>query len=249
MPQIVKGAEPWAHQGDDTGVLVVHGFSGSPQSVRYWAEGIAAQGFTVTVPRLPGHGTDVADMHGATAAAWIGEAEMHLTGLFERCRNIFICGLSMGGTITLELAERFSDRLSGIVIVNTPVLLSDARERLAPILGRIPLALKGVANDVADPTQRELAYEKVSTKAAGQFITMRERVRAHLADVRCPLLQFKSRQDHVVKLANAEYIQQHVSSSDKELVWLDKSYHVATIDYDRDLIVDRTNRFMKEHIT
>lgn len=244
--QVMKGAEPWGAQGDDVGVLFVHGFTGSPQSVRYWAEGVAAEGRTVSVPRLPGHGTDLQDFARSTSAQWIAEAEMHLMGLFERCHKVFICGLSMGGTVTLELAERFSDRLAGIVVVNTPVLSTDPREPLTPILGRLPLFLKGIANDIAEPGQQELAYAKFSTKAAAQFIAMRNRVRAKLGDVTCPVLLMTSRQDHVVKPTNGPYILDSIGSSDKELAYLEKSYHVATLDYDRDLIVERTNRFVAE---
>jgi carboxylesterase len=244
--QILKGAEPWGAQGDNIGVLVVHGFTGSPQSVRYWAEAIAAEGRTVSVPRLPGHGTSLADFGRSTAAEWVAEAEMHLDGLAERCDRLFVCGLSMGGTITLDLAERFPGRFAGIVVVNAPILRTDSREVLAPVLGRLPLFLKGVANDVADPSQRELAYPKVSTRAAASYIAFREKVRARLGDISCPVLVMKSKQDHVVPQANAHAVFDNVGTDDKQLIWLEKSYHVATIDYDKDIIAEHSNRFIKE---
>ena len=245
--QIMKGAEPWGAQGDNVGVLVLHGFTGSPQSVRPWAEVIAAEGRTVSVPRLPGHGTTLADMQRTTPADWIAEAEMHLDGLRERCDTIFVCGLSMGGTLTLDLAERHSDSLAGIVLVNTPIIKTDPREFLAPILGKIPLTLKGVSNDIADPSVKELAYPKIPTKAAGAFITYRDKIAKRLGDVRCPALVFISRQDHTVPPNNGHHIFQNIGSSVKEEIWLEKSYHVATLDYEKDQIFERTNRFIKEN--
>lgn len=243
--KVMKGAEPWGAEGDQIGVLFVHGFTGTPQSMRYWAEGVAAMGRSVLLPRLPGHGTTEDDMQRTTAADWVGEAEMSLQGLRERCHTIFVCGLSMGGTITLDLAARHSDVISGIVVVNASLYTTDPRAKLAPLLGKLPLKLKGVANDVADPAVTELAYRKVPTKAAASMLAYQEGVKQRLHLITCPALIFVSKQDHVVDPGNARYAYEHVSSADKELVELERSYHVATIDYDRDLIVERTNDFIK----
>src|SRR5437899_11878524 len=195
---VMKGAEPWGHEGDTTGVLIVHGFTGTPQSVRYWAEGIAADGRTVILPRLPGHGTTPDDMQRTTAAEWVAEAEMGLRGLQERCDRIFVVGLSMGGTITFDLAERFGDVVSGVVTVNASMFSRDPRVKLAPLLGLLPLKLKGIASEIADPSQTELAYSHVPTKAAASLLAYQARVMQRLSDVKTPTLMFASRQDHVV---------------------------------------------------
>jgi carboxylesterase len=247
MVSIMQGAEPWGAEGDQIGVLVVHGFTGSPQSVRPWAEAIAKEGRTVLVPRLPGHGTTVDDLQATTAGDWVGEAEMSLRGLQERCDRIFVCGLSMGGTITLDLAERFGDLIRGIVTVNASLFSTDPRARFAPIVGRLPLKLNGIANDIADPSGNELAYGKVPTKAAWSMLRYQARVMADLSKITQPALLFASRQDHVVAPANATYAAEHIASSEKELVWLERSYHVATLDYDKDLIFERTNAFIGAH--
>lgn len=244
---VMKGAEPWGSEGDQTGVLFVHGFTGCPQSMRYWAEAIAADGHTVLVPRLPGHGTNVDDLQGTTAAEWVAEAEMSLRGLGERCHSVFVCGLSMGGTITLDLASRFGDRVAGIVAVNPTVYSTDPRVKLAPLLGKLPLKLKGVASDIADPSQTELAYSKVPTKAAASMLSYQDRVKTRLETIRVPAVVMTSRQDHIVNPGNGPYIIDHISSEQKELVWLERSYHVATLDYDKDIIVERTRTFIKEH--
>jgi carboxylesterase len=186
-------------------------------------------------------------MQRTTAAEWVAEAEMGLRGLQERCDRIFVVGLSMGGTITFDFAERFGDVLSGVVTVNASMFSRDPRVKLAPILGLLPLKLKGIASDIAEPGREELAYRVVPTKAAASMLSYQTRVMSKLADVGVPTLLMASRNDHVVHTDNSPYILEHISSTDKELVWLEKSYHVATLDYDRDLIVERTNRFIKEH--
>jgi len=248
-PTVMKGAEPWGADGDDVGVLVLHGFTGSPQSVRYWAEGIAGAGRTVLVPRLPGHGTTVSDLQESRPADWVAEAEMSMRGLRERCRKVFVCGLSMGGGLTFDLAARFADDIDGIVTVNAIVYSDDWRAKLLrPILGRLPLTVKGVADDIAEPGRHELAYDKVPTKAAASMLEYFDKIHARLGSVRCPALIMVSRQDHVVPTGNAAFIHDRIASADKEILWLERSYHVATLDYDRDLIVERTNEFVEQRM-
>jgi carboxylesterase len=247
MTQIMAGAEPFGFEGGETGVLLVHGFTGSPQGLRLWGEALASHGYTVLCPRLPGHGTNPKDLAGTTWRDWVGEAEMSLRGVGERCSSVFVAGLSMGATIALDLAARNPDRLAGVIAVNPSVYSDDPRARLAPVLGRVNLFVKGLGNDVADPGQRELTYPKVSTRASASVLQYMRQVKARLADVRIPALVFASRNDHVVPPGNASYVVEHVSSAQKELVWLERSYHVATLDYDRDLIFDRSAKFVAEH--
>lgn len=245
--KLMPGAEPWAADGDSTGVLFVHGFTGSPQSMRYWAERIHESGRTVVIPRLPGHGSHEKDLHGYGPEDWVATAEEALRGLFERCEKVFICALSMGGTLTYDLATKYSDRLAGIVVVNGPVFTKDPRARFAPLLGRINLLLKGPANDIADPAAREVAYSKVSTPAAAKLIRYMAEVQRRLGRVTCPALIFTSAQDHIVHPSNGPYVYEHISSKDKRHVLLEKSYHVATLDYDKDLIVSETEAFIASH--
>lgn len=247
QPQLIKGAEAWAAEGDETGVLVIHGFTGSPQSVRPWAEAIHAKGRTVIVPRLPGHGTSVQDLANYGPRDWVNTAEEGLRGLIDRCDRIFVCGLSMGGTITYDLASRFKDQIAGIVVVNGPVFSKDPRAKLAPLLGKVNLSLKGVANDIAEPGQHEIAYGKVSTRAAAKLLTYMGEVQRGLGRISCPALVFTSAQDHVVHPSNGPYIVDHISSTDKRHEVLERSFHVATLDYDRQHIFDETIAFIDSH--
>lgn len=242
----MAGAEPFGAEGAsaETGVLVIHGFTGTPQGVRPWAQHLATSGWTVLAPRLPGHGTTLADFAASSPEDWVGEAEMALDGLFEHCSSVFLCGLSMGATIALDLAARHGDRVAGVVGVNPTVYSEDPRRHLAPLLGRLPFSVKGIGSDIADPSQRELCYDKVPLKTAAKLIGFQDRVKAELERVTQPLLLFVSRQDHVVPPGNTSYVAEHVSSDDVEVVWLERSYHVATLDYDAPMIFERSTEFV-----
>lgn len=246
--KIMPGAEPFGFDGGTTGVLLVHGFSGSPQTLRLWGEYLAARGYTVLCPRLPGHGTRPADLHPVRWPDWLGEEEMALNGLFERCSDVFIGTISMGGALTTELAVRHGDHLRGLVMVNPFLYSTDPRAKLAPVVGRLPLLLKGVYNDIAEPGMQEIGYPKVSTKAALSTLELGRLAKQHLPKVKVPTLIFTSRQDHVVHPSNSSSYMEHLGSTDKEQVWLDRSYHVATLDYDRDVIFERSAKWIEERV-
>src|SRR5690349_5123499 len=115
---VMPGAEPFAHDGGDTGVLVCHGFTGTPQSMRPWAERLAADGLTVRLPRLPGHGTTWQEMNRTRWADWLAAAERSFAELVDRCDRVFVMGLSMGGALALRIAERQAPHVAGVVVVN-----------------------------------------------------------------------------------------------------------------------------------
>jgi len=251
MTSIMPGAEPFGFEGEgsETGVLLIHGFTGSPQSLRPWGEHLAAQGWTVIAPRLPGHGTSSLDLSLTNGDDWYGEAEMALVGLAERCSSVFICALSMGGTIGLDLAARQAERVAGLVVVNGSVYSDDPRSRFAPVLGKLPFSVKRIGSEIADPSQHELCYPRVPLRSAAALLAYQNVVRDRLSDVKAPLLLLCSRQDHVVPPGNTTFIAEHVSSTDVETVYLERSYHVATLDYDAPVIFERSAEFIAKRAT
>jgi carboxylesterase len=240
-------AEAYSFEGGKTGVLVLHGFTGCNQSMRPLGEGLAAAGFTVMGPRLPGHGTSIQDMMTRTWQEWTGEAEKSLEELSGKCDSVFVTGLSMGGTITLYLAEHHQDKIAGAITINAPVAKLNP---LLPVSLMNQYVLKrmtipGVGSDIKDPDAKEMAYEKVPARAAAQLYKLMKLTRSGLQSIQMPVLIFESREDHVVPTSNGPYILDHIASTDKELVWLEESYHVATLDHDKGEILDRSVRFIK----
>lgn len=241
---VLPGCEAWSAAGGPHGALVLHGFTGSPQSVRGLAEAFATAGFTVELPRLPGHGTSVEDMMTTGWADWSGAVEAAYDDLAGRTDAVVVAGLSMGGALTAWLATRHPE-IAGIVCINPILDVGDAvvdmaREQLAAGTDRFP----SIGGDVADPDAREKAYDAAPL---AQLISLHEgtvALREDLAKVACPVLLMTSTQDHVVAPANSDTLAAGVSGP-VERVPLERSYHVATVDYDKDLINERAVAFAR----
>jgi carboxylesterase len=248
MP-LMPGAEPYSHDGGDTGVLLLHGFTGSPKSMKPWGEFLAAHGYTVRVPRLPGHGTRWQDMNITTWQDWYAEADRSFRELAARSSRVFVMGLSMGGSLTLRLAEMKGDAIAGIVLVN-PAVHSERPDRFAlPIIKHIIGSFPGISNDIKKEGQDEGAYDRIPLKAAHSLTLLWSAVKTDIAAIDQPLLLFRSAEDHVVEASNAAWILSHVSSTDvREIVLMD-SFHVATLDNDADLIHRESLDFLRARST
>ncbi|MFI5100071.1 MAG: alpha/beta hydrolase [Actinomycetes bacterium] len=231
MP-LIPGAEPFAHDGGPVGALVVHGFTGSPKSMRPWADELAAAGLTVRLPRLPGHGSTWQDMALTRWDDWYAEVDSALTDLAGRCSDVFVLGLSMGGSLSLRLAELRGDAVRGLVLVNPSVHSENKALVALPLLKSVVPSLKGIGNDIAKPGQDEGCYDRVPLKALHSLTQGWAAVKADIAKVDQPLLLFRSSQDHVVEPSNAAWILSHVRSTDLTERVLPNSYHVATLDND-----------------
>ncbi len=244
MP-LMPGAEPYTADGGRTGILLLHGFTGSPKSMTPWGERMAAEGHTVRVPRLPGHGTRWQDMNLTRWEDWYAEADRSFRELRDSCDRVFVFGLSMGGSLTLRLAEQYGDAIRGIVLVNAAVH-SERPDRFAlPFLQLFVPAFPGISNDIKKPDQNEGAYDKIPLKAAHSLTKLWKSVKEDIASVSQPVLLFRSEVDHVVEASNARFILDHVSSTDVTEVVLPDSYHVATLDNDAETIISGSIEFVQ----
>ncbi len=245
-PKVWDDARPFFFEGNDTGVLVIHGFTGSTQSMLPYGESLAARGYTVTGPRLPGHGTTEEDMSSRQYTEWTGEADRAFKELSARCGRVFVTGLSMGGTLTLWLAARYPDKIEGIIPVNA-LALTKPMLKLAPMLRHLVKTVNGVGSDIKKPECKESCYEKVPVPAVCELTKLLTEMRESLPRVTAPALVIASRVDHVVaEPANAKYIMANLGSAEKELLWLENSYHVATLDNDAPLIFERAADFIEK---
>jgi carboxylesterase len=242
---LMPGAEPFSVDGDHVGVLVLHGFTSTPKSMMPWAQELAAQGWSVRLPLLPGHGTTWQDMNLTTWDDWMAEANAALRELQDRCTSVFVMGLSMGGSLSLRLAEEHGDSIAGIAVVNPAVHTERPDRFLLPILRHFVPAFPGIRNDISKPGQDEGAYDRIPLKAAHSLQQGWKLIKDDIAKVRQPLVLFRSSVDHVVEPSNAEYILAHVSSTDKEEVVLADSFHVATLDYDAEVIHRESIAFVR----
>lgn len=251
MPQaapLMPGAEPFDLPGGPVGVLLCHGFTSTPQSLRPWGEHLAAAGFTVRCPLLPGHGTRWQDANASTEEDWYDELSAALDDLRGRCSSVVVAGLSMGGTLALRLAQRRPDDVAALVLVN-PSLLTERRDaRLLPLLARLTPAWAPVAGDIKKPGSTELAYPRLPTRAALALRRLWAAVRADLGSVRAPLLVFRSVTDHVVEPASTRVLLAGVGSTDTTEVLLHDSHHVATLDNDAPMLFARSVEWIRDRV-
>lgn len=236
MPPLLAGAEPFHRDGSTTGVLLCHGFTGSPQSLRPWADHLAERGLTVSLPLLPGHGTRWEELEQTGWEDWYATVDRELRLLTDRCDQVFVCGLSMGGALALRLAARHGDAVSGVVLVNPCTTFPRLEGYVLPF-GRFLLrSVKGIADDIAQEGRHELGYDRVPTRAAYALRNLVRLVRADLPRVTQPLLLLHSRTDHVVPPSDSALVLGRVSSTDVTETVLERSYHVATLDHDAERI-------------
>ena len=242
---IMPGAEAWSQTtGGNSGALVIHGFTGNPGSMRGLAQAFADAGYDVELPRLPGHGTTIADMLTTGWAEWSGEVEAAYQRLAERCSHIVVAGLSMGGLLTLWAAGQHRE-ISGIVCIN-PVAQPQAPEVIEMLQGMVDggtTIMPGIGSDIADPDSKENAYEGTPLPCLlDMLINGAAVVATTYHSMRMPLLLMNSPQDHVVEPAQAEYLA-HAYGGPLHRVTLERSYHVATQDYDKELIFSESVSF------
>jgi carboxylesterase len=241
---VQAGAEPFASDGGEVGVLVCHGFTGSPRSVRPWAEHLAAAGHTVRAPRLPGHGTTWQDMARTGWRDWYAEAERSLAEL-RGCERVFVAGLSMGGCLALRLAAERGGEISGVVVVN-PSLAPDTKLFwLAPVLKHVLPSLPGIAGDIKKQSAGEGAYRRIPVRAAATLPELWRTTAALLPRIEAPVLVYRSTVDHVVGPPSMRVLTAALPQA--EVRPLADSFHVATLDNDAPGIFDGTVTFISEH--
>lgn len=237
-------ARPELTGGRRIGVLLSHGFTGQPASMKPWARALADEGYGVIVPRLPGHGTRWQDLNRSTYDEWYGEAARAFDELCLSHDIVVVAGLSMGGSLVLRLAEEHPDRISGVILVNPAVATKRLDVKLLPVMKHLIPAFPGIASDIKKPGTNEYGYTRTPLKAAHSMMIGWRSVVANLGRITAPILYFRSRTDHVVDGVSEQVIAQGVSSTDVEMVYLEESYHVATLDNDLPEIISTSLDFL-----
>ncbi len=226
------------------GILLVHGFTGSPASMRPWAHFMNELGYTVRVPRLPGHGRNWEDLNAVSWEEWPARVVQDLQALRTTCSKVFVFGLSMGGGTTLNVAE--NNLVDGIVLVNPMIHIPGIQIKFAPVLAMLKKGMPSVGNDIKKPDVTEWGYDVLPTRGVLQLNKLLKSTKANLAKVTAPTLLFHSVEDHVLPISNSDIIMSGISSSNKQRIEMTNSYHVATLDYDADLIFANALAHVKE---
>jgi carboxylesterase len=237
-------ARPGLTGGRRVGVLLSHGFTGSPVSIRPWAEALGERGYGVAVPRLPGHGTDWKDLNTHRWDDWYGEVARTFDRLCLDHDAVVVGGLSMGGALALRLAEDHPERVSGLLLVNPALATGRLDVRLLPVLKHVVPSFPALANDIKKPGADEGAYPRTPLKAIHSFVRAWPTLIADLGRVTCPVLLFRSTDDHVVDERTRTILLRELGSDDVTDVALEDSYHVATLDHDAPTVFARSAEFV-----
>jgi carboxylesterase len=246
MP-VMPGAESYSHDGNSTGVLLCHGFTGSPQSLRPWAEYLADAGLTVSLPRLPGHGTTWQEMARTRWEDWYAEVSRAFEELRGQSDQIFVMGLSMGGCLALRLAEIQGTAISGLVLVNPSVTADTKLFALAPVLKLMVPSLKGIASDIKKEGVTEVGYDRIPVRAAATLPGLWRSTQDHLGDITQPVLTYHSTEDHVVSGASIGVLRRGLPPGQLIVRECENSFHVATLDNDAQAIFTGSLEFIRAH--
>ena len=234
------------YSGGKIGVLVIHGFGGSPVSVDPWAKALHNEGFSVSVPRLPGHGTSWIELNKTTYHDWLTEVDLSLTKLLEVCNRVFVAGFSMGGALALRLAQVRGSEIEGLLLVN-PIVHDNRRVmKLVPFLQLFVPSLKGGPTDVASPNPPLHSYRRIALKALHSARKLWRITERDLYLVDTPMFIGYSPSDHVVNPDNSETIIDNVSSIDIREIVFERSFHNVALDNDSEMLNSESIAFIKE---
>jgi carboxylesterase len=227
-------------------VLMIHGFNGSPASIKPWAQGLADLGFSVAAPCLPGHGTTWEDMNNTTWQQWYEEVDKEFTKLKQKHERVFVAGFSMGGALSLRLASIRGSEIEGLILINPAIKDTRLRVKLVPLLKYLVGSIKGSRSDVAAPNPPRHSYLRTPLKAFDSLQKLWALVRQDLYLVDLPLMVGYSINDHVVDPSNSEVIIDNVSSVDIREVVFERSFHNVALDYDLDILIEESKVFIND---
>ena len=246
--EVMTGCEPVSHRGDSAfGVVLLHGFTGNPWSMRGVADAMIAAGFHVELPLLPGHGTTVTDMYDTTWADWLGETERAITDIAQRTDRTVVVGQSMGGTLALAAALDRPE-LAGLVLINPATRPRDAAvlEMIDDFIADGMEIVPGEGSDIADPESRDVAYDGTPLRPVRSLmVDGLPPITDRFHELTMPLRLFTSRHDHVVEPGDSEHLAATYGGP-VEHSWLERSYHVATLDFDREFVLTETAEFVAD---
>lgn len=252
IPHLMPGAEPYFTRGSAaSGVLCLHGFTASPAEVRWLAQHLAQDGHTVYAPRLAGHGSEFHDLARVRWHDWVLSAWDAYLVLAAQCERVVIAGHSMGGMIAVllaaALAQQPGTKLAGLVLLATPLHFPPAMRRRTRWLRRVmpytdqtdrtalPEHIRSVQRALGEAPLGRVRYERWSTAAVHELMTLVSEADRALPELRGPMLMIYAEQDDLATLAEGERIRARAATARPELRILHRGGHIVTQDEDREL--------------
>jgi len=234
----------------DAAALLIHGFTATPDCLRPLANHLHSLGFTVAAPLLAGHGTTREHLAKTTWKDWYNSCQKVYLELLDQYNHVTIAGLSLGGVLALKLAQDYPQGVTALACLATPIFLNRWITTLLPVVVNSPLHYfykyqKKADADVKDPNARKnyWSIQDMPLESIYSLTKLQHIVRQDLAKIITPSLLMHSRYDSTAPYESLNYISKHLSSKVTETVTLENSFHLITIDYEKDIVNEKVGDF------
>ena len=242
--KILSGCDSIFKMNGEKGCLLLHGFTSCPFELHLLGDHLDNEGYTVSIPLLPGHGTSPFDLKDRSWIEWHIAAKEALFELRKKCKLLYVIGLSMGGSLALHLAAHY--KVDGIVALAPGLFLKNRLSYLSHFLYPFyPYSKKWLGPDIQADAET-MSYGKIPVKSISELLKMFKHLLDDLIDITSPLLIIYADQDHVINSKSAHRIYQAVSSQNKRIINLKKSYHIITLDVEKEKVFRETTNFLRE---
>jgi carboxylesterase len=246
----MRGAEPFLLPGGNAGVLLIHGFTGSPSEMRLAGEYLNSEGFTVLAPRLYGHGSTIDELSKTNWKYWYASAEDGYHMLKGMCGEIVVAGLSMGALLGLKLCTEYP--ITKVVSLSAPIYIADKRIYMLPLAKMfreyVPKRHWQMRRQSLSEDEKYLiGYDQTPLKSLSSLLELISQTKDLLPEIKTPVLLIQSENEHTVEPRSAQYIYDNLGSMDKQIVWLKKAGHVVTLGIERQLVFETMGKFFKNN--
>lgn len=248
---IQRSPEPFFYPGGKTGILLIHGFTGTPSELRPMGQFFKEKGYTVHAPLLPGHGTSPEDMEKTTWRDWFqGVLDAYEKMRVQDLDHLFVAGLSMGGCLSLLLStEREVD---GVIPMCAPIYIRDWRASFADWVRPFMRFKKRALDSSKRPAEINdylVPYDRTPIRSVGELNRLIAKLRQRLSQVTVPALVIQACHDELVLEKSAQTIYDQIASEKKILSWYENSTHIITVDKERNRLFEEVHAFIQEVIS
>ena len=243
---VIVGTEEIYVENGNEAVLLLHGLTANPYTLREVADHYIKNGYTVYAPVINGHGTSVFDLEKTNYLDWRNSAEQAYDKLAKNHSKIYVVGISLGGLLALDLASDHD--VKGVVVVNTPIKLKSELTELLPLIYLVsPYSIRGLFSLEELPIATELKlYDSLPLKSVAQLVSYVEFIKPKLKNINAKILVVQSAKDDLVEPESATFILNNVNSKNRDLLILKNSTHINIFKEDQELFKQRSLRFIKE---